>query len=170
MSLTSVQIRPVTGSNVDINTVDGSGNHLYPLSSFEPEVDLPEVVYKKMQQTGVWPTFSYPGAATIIAIGHVLGLGASDSARSIDAMTKRAALTDACLPPLDPATTYTSRKHGTLRVQYDHWTETADVEFHCVLVKIPLAALNPANMEFTINFKCFTPYFVGTGTQTIYPM
>jgi hypothetical protein len=85
-------------------------------------------------------------------------------------MTKRAALIDACLPPLDPTVTYTSRKHGTLRVRYDHWSETADVDFHCVLCKIPLEALEPANFEYTINFKCFTPYFVGTSSSTIYPM
>jgi len=162
MSLTLVQIRPVTGSNVTINTVDGSGNHLYPLHDFEPETDLPDTVLKKMQDAGVWPTFAYPGAMTIIATGEVLGLGASDSAISIDAMTKREALHDACLPALTvPGTTYTSRKHGTLRVRYDHWSQDGDVDFHCILCRIPLKALMPGRHQYFINFKCFLPFFVG---------
>jgi hypothetical protein len=166
MSLVSVQIRPVSGSNLDINTTDGSGNHLFPLHEFEPEIDLPDVEFKRMQATGVWPVFAYPGAMTIIATGEVLGIGGSDSARSSDAMTKRASLMDACLPPVDSV--LTARKHGTLRVQYDHWAETADADFQCILCKIPIKAQSPARMQYFINFKCFTPYFVGTGTQTKY--
>lgn len=165
MSLTTVQIRPVTGSNLDINTVDGSGNHLYPLHSFEPEPEIDATAFKKMQASGVWPAFNYPGAMTITMDGEVLGLGASDSARSIDAMTKREALTDACLPALD--VTLTSRKHGTLRVRYDHWSQDGDVDFHCVLVRIPLAALSPARMQYFINLQCFNPYFTGVSNGAI---
>jgi hypothetical protein len=169
MSLTSVQIRPVTGSNVSVNAVDGSGNHLYPLHEWEPEADLPDTVLKRMQAAGVWPTFAYAGAMTIIATGEVLGLGANDSARSIDAMTKREALQDACQPTytINPPTTYTTRKHGTLRVRYDHWSQEGDVDFHCIMCRIPLAALSPARMTYFINFKCFYPFFVGVTDQAI---
>lgn len=167
MSLTKVEIRPVVGSPLLINTVDGSGNHLFPLHEFEPEIDLPEETREKMQQTGVWPSFAYPGAMTIIATGDVLGLGSTDALRSTDAMTKRQTLKDACLPPLDPTITYTSRKHGVLRARYDHWTEDGDVDFHCILCRIPLKALSPARMPYFINFKCFTPYYVGVSTQAI---
>jgi len=162
MSLTTVQIRPVTGSNLSINTVDGSGNHLYPLHNFEPEQDLSDATLKKLQDVGEWPTFAYPGAMTIIADGEILGLGANDAAQSVDAMTKREVLIDACLPVLTvPGTTYTSRKHGTLRVRYDHWTQDGDVDFHCVLCRIPLKALSPGRFQYFINFKCFLPFYIG---------
>jgi hypothetical protein len=169
MSLTSVQIRPVSGSNLDINTTDGSGNHLYPLHEFEPEIDLDDTTLKKMQDAGVWAAFSYPGAMTIIASGEILGLGANDSAQSIDAMTKRDALINACLPPIDPVNpvTYTARKHGTLRVRYDHWSQAGDVDFHCILVRAPLKALSPGRCPYFINFRCFNPCFIGLDGITI---
>ena len=169
MSLLSVQVRPVTGTNVSINAVDGSGNHLYPLHEFEPEINLPDTTLKKMQDVGDWPTFAYPGAMTIVATGEILGLGGNDSAQSIDAMTKREALINACLPPIDPVNpiTYTSRKHGTLRVQYDHWSQAGDADFHCVLCRIPLKALSPGRFQYFINFKCFNPCFIGLDGTTI---
>lgn len=159
MSLTLVQFRPATGSNVTVNTVDGSGNHLYPLHNFEPEPDIDQTAIKKMQAAGVWATFNYPGAMTIVMDGEVLGLGANDAARSVDAMTKREALTDACFPPLN--VTLTTRKHGTLRVRYDHWTQDGDVDYHCVLCRIPLQALSPGRHQYFINLQCFNPYFIG---------
>jgi hypothetical protein len=169
MSLTLVRITPTTGSAVTVNTTDGSGNHLYPLHHFEPEPDLPDTTLKRMQDAGVWPTFAYPGAMTIVMDGEILGLGANDSAQSVDAMTKRAALTDACLPPINPVTpvTYTSRKHGTLRVRYDHWSQDGEVDFHCIMCRIPLAALSPGRMQYFINFKCFNPCFIGLDGTTI---
>src|SRR5688572_2313654 len=136
MSLTKVEFRPVTGSNLEVNTVDGSGNHLYPLHEFEPEPEMPDTAFKRMQAAGVWPTFAYPGHMTIVMSGEILGLGANDAAQSVDAMTKRQTLTDVCMPTLN--TTLTSRKHGTLRVRYDHWAQDGEVDYHCVLIRIPL--------------------------------
>ena len=166
MSLVKVELRPVVGSAVTINTVDGSGNHLYPLHNYDPEIDLPENEYKKMQATGIWPSFAYPGAMTVIMDGEVLGIGATDALLSTDMMTKRRALQNACLPPLD--VTLTSRKHGVLRIRYDDMSEDADADYHCILCKIPLAARSPGKAPYFINFKCFTPYFVGVGTSTKY--
>lgn len=169
MSLLSVQIRPASGTPVSINAVDGSGNHLYPLHEFEPEIDLADTSLKKMQDAGNWAAFSYPGAMTIIMTGEILGLGANDSAQSVDAMTKREALINACLPPINPVTpvVYTSRIHGTLRVQYDHWGQTGDADFHCILCRVPLKALSPGRFQYFINLKCFNPCFIGLDGTTI---
>ena len=165
MSLTKVEFRPASGSALEVNTVDGSGNHLYPLHEFEPEPELPDTSFKRMQAPGVWPTFAYPGAMTIVMTGEILGLGASDSAMSIDAMTKRQTLTDAVMPSL--TTTLTSRPHGTLRVRYDHWSQDGEVDYHCVLCRIPLRALSPGRFQYFINLKGFTPYFLGLDATTV---
>ena len=92
MSLTKVEIRPPSGSPVTLNTQDGSGNHLYPLSEFEITTNIDAHDAKKMAAPGQWPTFHYPDAMTINAEGRILGIGGSDAARATDYITKRLAL------------------------------------------------------------------------------
>lgn len=158
--ITKIELRPVTGSALEINTA------VYPVHGWEPEIDLPTNEIKKMQRTGLWPTFAYPGAMKIPLEGAILGNGATDALRASDVMAKRRALNDACLPPLDQP--LTTRKHGVLRVRYEDMTEDADADFHCIMFRAPLKGPQGANIPFFINFLCFTPYFVGVGTQAIY--
>ena len=167
--LTKVEIRPVTGSAVELNTTDGSGNHLYPLSEFNITTNIDQSGNaKRMAAPGQWPTFHYPDAMTIIAEGRILGIGGSDSARSADYVTKRLALLDAALPPaVGP---YTSRHHGVLRVRMDGMTEDADAQVVLIAPSIPLAALYPAQSEFMLTWKAFEPYFIGVSTSTKYQL
>lgn len=166
MSLTKVEIRPVVGSALELNTTDGSGNHLFPLSEFHIVTALDNsAAPKKMALPGQWPHYVYADAMTIEGIGRVLGVGASDDARAIDYITKRLALLDALLPPL---TLQTSRKHAVLRVRFDGMTEDADADVVCVQQSIPLAALFPAQSEYTVLWKGFSPYFVGVSSSTKY--
>lgn len=165
--LTKVEIRPVAGSNVELNTTDGSGNHLYPLSVFEIETQIDTHDAKKMALPGQWPTFHYPDAMTIHAQGRILGIGASDALRSADYVTKRLALLDAVLPPV---TILTERHHAVLRVRMDGMTEDADAQVVCITPSIPLAALYPAQSEFMITWKAFEPYFTGVSTSTKYQL
>ena len=166
--LTKVEIRPVTGSPVELNTTDGSGNHLYPLHQFEVITTLDDPgSAKKMAAPGEWPKFSYPGAMTIHAEGQLYGVGGSDAARATDYITKRLALLDAVLPPV---TLLTSRKHGVLRVRMDGMTEDADADVVVVQQSIPMAALYPANSTFMITWKGFLPYFVGVSSSTKYQL
>lgn len=163
MSLTKVEIRPVSGSNVTLNAVDGSGNHLYPLKRFEIITNIDTHDAKKMAAPGQWPTFHYPDALTIVAEGNILGIGASDALRATDYITKRLALLDAVLPPV---TLQTARHHAVLRVRFDGMTEDADCNVVCVQQSMPMAALFPANSEFMITWKGFEPYFTGVTTPT----
>lgn len=165
--LTKVEIRPVTGSAVELNTTDGSGNHLYPLSTFEIETNIDTHDAKKMALPGQWPTFHYPDAMTVHAQGRILGIGSSDSTRSADYVTKRLALLDAVLPPV---AVLTARYHAVLRVRMDGMTEDADAQVVVVQQSVPLAALYPAQSEFMITWKGFEPYFVGVSTSTKYQL
>jgi hypothetical protein len=166
--LTKVEFIPNSGSSVVLNTVDGSGNHLFPLRVFEIETHIDEGTNaKKMGLPGQWPTFSYPDAMTVHAEGKILGVGASDAARATDYITKRLALLDAILPPV---VLLTVRKHGVLRVRFDGMTEDADADVVIQQQSMPMAALHPANSEFMITWKGFLPYFVGTGTSTKYQL
>lgn len=165
--LTKFEIRPVVGSPLELNTTDGSGNHLYPLKICDIQTNIDPTAIKKLGTDGEWPTFGYPGAMTINIQGTVYGVGASDAARATDYVTKRLALIDAALPPLGAQT---SRKHAVLRIRMDGMTEDADADVQFGNSSIPMAALFPANSNFNITFKGFLPYFVGTGTSTKYQL
>lgn len=167
MSLTKVEVRPVTGSAVELNRVDGSGNHIYPLVQFDIETNIDVHDFKKMSAPGQWPSYHYPDAMTINAQGRILGVGASDAARASDYFSQRLALVDAVLPPL---TVLTTRYHAVLRVRFDGMTEDADAQVVVIQNSIPLAALFPAYSEFMITWKAFLPYFVGVTTQTQYQL
>jgi hypothetical protein len=166
--LTKVEIRPNVGSPVELNTTDGSGNHLYPLHDFNITTNIDQHDQKKMAAAGQWKTFHYPDAMSIVAEGAILGIGASDAARATDYITKRLALIDAVLPPVTGV--LTSRIHGILRVRMDGMTEDADAEVVCTAPSFPMAALFPANSEFQITWKGFLPYFVGVSTSTRYQL
>jgi len=161
MSLTLVQIRPNTGSTLDINTLD------YPLSVFEIETNIDTHEFKRMAAAGEWPSFHYPGAMTIHCEGRILGTAATDALRSADTISKRLALLDAVLPPI---TLVTARKHGVLRIQMDGMTEAADTDIVVTQMSAPFNALNPANIEFLITWKGFNPWFTGVNTQTKYQL
>ena len=165
--LTKVEIRPTVGSPVELNTTDGAGNHLYPLSEFSITTNIDQSTNaKRMAQPGQWPTFHYPDAMTIIAEGRILGIGGSDAARASDYIAKRLALLDAALPPaVGP---YTSRHHGVLRVRFDGMSEDADAQVVLLSPSMPVVALYPAQSEFMLTWKAFEPYFVGVSTAPKY--
>lgn len=166
MSLLKVEIRPLVGSPVELNDVDGSGNHLYPLHDFDiiALIDQPNPA-KRMAYPGEWPKFHYPAAQTIQAAGQILGIGGTDDARAVSYFNQRLALLDAITPPVQMLT---SRHHGVLRVRMDGMTEDADVNVVCTQRSVPLQALFPANSQFTITWKAFEPYFTGVTTSTLY--
>ena len=163
--LTKVEIRPLVGSAVELNTTDGSGNHLYPLSQFEIITNMDVHDAKKMAAPGQWPTFTYMDAMTIHAEGRILGIGANDAARSTDYITKRLALMDAIMPPV---TLLTSRHHAVLRVRFDGMSEDADTNVVTIQQSMPLAALFPASSDYLITWKSFEPYFTGVSSSTKY--
>lgn len=163
--LTKVEIRPVTGSPLELNTTDGSGNHLYPLTAFEiiTNIDNPGES-RKMGAPGQWQMFHYPDAMIIHGEGTIYGVGASDAARATDYITKRLAFLDAVLPP--PTTIQTVRYHAVLRVRFDGMSEEAETKVVCTQQSVPMAALYPANSRFMITWKSFEPYFTGVSTPS----
>jgi hypothetical protein len=165
--LTKVEIRPVVGSAVELNTTDGSGNPLYPLNDFSIVTNIDTHDAKKMAAAGQWRTFHYPDAMVVVAEGHIVGVGANDTARAANYFAQRLALLDAALPPV---TVLTSRIHGVLRVRFDGMTEDADADVVLTSVSAPLAAMFPANSEFQITWKAFEPYFTGTSSATKYQL
>jgi len=165
--LTKVELRPVTGSALEINKVDGSGNPVYPLHTFDINTNMDTREAKKLAAPGQWPTFGYPDAMTIHGEGNILGIGANDAARSSDYITQRLALVDALTPPM---TVIQARIQLVLRVRMDGMTEDADASVQLNAISIPMAALYPANSEYMFTLKGFLPYFVGVTTQTVYQL
>jgi hypothetical protein len=165
--LTKVEIRPNSGSPLELNTTDILGNPLYPLESFDINTNIDTHDHKKLAQPGQWSSFHYPDAMIITAGGHIVGVGGTDSARATSYIEQRLALTDAALPPV---TLLSDRRHGYLRVRMDGMTEDADAAVVIVNISIPMAASFPANSEFTITWKAFLPYFVGVSSQTHYQL
>lgn len=153
--LTLFQIRPVTGSNLELNTLT------YPLSDLSITTNLDTHDHKKMGAPGQWPSYSYPDAMTIHVEGNVL----ADTSTAY--VTARLALIDAVLPPL---TIQNTRRHGTIRIQLDGMTESADCNVQVVSQSIPMAALFPANSRFMVTWKGFLPYFTGNTSSTEYQL
>jgi hypothetical protein len=160
--ITKFEVIPVSGATVALNAVDGSGNHLYPLKVCDINTNIDVHEFKRMAQSGQWPSFHYPDAMSVHVEGNILGFGVTPSN---DYITKRLALIDAVLPPIG---TLTSRKHGVLRVRLDGMTEDADTDIVVTAIQVPMASLFPANSEFMITWKAFNPYFTGVGSLTKY--
>src|SRR5262245_5100631 len=137
--LTKVEIRPVVGSTLELNTTDGSGNPLFPLKTFEIITNIDQGQdAKKMAAGGQWPRFHYPDACTIHGEGNIIGVGANDAARATDYITKRLSFLDAILPP---AGLQSTRHHAVLRVRFDGMTEDADTNVVIIEQSVPMAAL-----------------------------
>lgn len=156
--LTLFEYRPNIGSPITLNDLN------YPMHVCEIETALDVKDAKKMAAHGEWPTYAYPGAMTIHCEGDIVGMGGTPST---DYVTKRLALIDAILPPIQVLTT---RKHGVLRIQMDGMTETADADVILASQSVPMRALHPAISEFLITWKAFLPYFTGTSTTTKYQL
>jgi len=152
--ITKFEIRPNTGSPVELNDL------VYPLSVCEINTNMDVKAFKKVSLPGEWPSFAYPGALTAHVEGRIIGTGATPSE---DHVTKRLALIDACMPPLQ---TLTTRKHGVLRVRLNGMTEDADTDIIVTEISIPMRALFPAISDFMISWKGFLPFFTGVTTPT----
>ena len=163
--LTKVELRPTTGSPVEINQVDGSNNPLWPLHTFDIDANIDDPSYKKMAAAGEWESFGYPDALSIYCEGNILGIGASDAARATSYVTQRLALVDALTPPL---TLQSARVQLVLRVRMDGMTEDADARVRCVNKSIPLAAMQGARSTFRFTLKGFVPVFIGVSSGDPY--
>jgi len=156
--ITLLQYIPNVGSLVELNDLN------YPLHEFDIETTIDPREFKKMSESGEWPTFTYPGAMTVHAEGDIVGYGGTPTN---DYVTKRIALLDAVLPPIG---VLTARHHGTLRLRLDGMSENADALVVCSQQSIPMKALHPAISEFSITWKAFLPYFTGVSSQTKYQL
>lgn len=163
--LIKVEIRPISGSPLTINTTDGSNNPLYPLHNFDIETALDNPSYKKMAAAGEWESFGYPDALTVTADGDILGVGANDAARAADYVTQRLALVEALLPSM---TLMTSRIHAVLRVRMDSMTEDADARVRVTSQSVPLAAMQGARSAYRFTMKGFVPVFIGVTSGNPY--
>lgn len=157
-----IEIRPITGSPLLINTDD------YPVTNLEtdPEYSNPEQV-EKMMLSGLWPTFSLARGMPLTMEGAMFGRGASDALIAADISTKQQTF-KAALHRVHDVTPPTSRVHGTLRVRQTGWAEDADAPYHVVSVRAPDVAGQVAWVEWFVTLFMFNIYFTGVSTQTKY--
>lgn len=153
-----IQYIPNVGSTVTLNDLN------YPLHVCEIETTLDPREFKKMSESGEWPTFTYPGAMTIHVEGDIVGYGGTPS---VDYVTKRLAILDAVLPPIG---VLQARHHGTLRMKLEGMSENADALVVCSQQSIPMKSLYPSISEFSVTWKAFLPYFTGVSSQTKYQL
>jgi len=163
--LIKVELRPIVGSVLVLNTEDGSGNPLYPLANFDIETNLDNPSYKKMAAAGEWESFGYSDAMTVAGDGQILGVGANDAARAANYVTQRLALVEAMLPPMG---LQTSRIHAILRVRMDGMSEDADARVRVTQQSVPLAAMQGARSAFRFTIKSFVPVFLGVSSGDPY--
>lgn len=147
--------RILDGATIELNT------DIYPLTEFDPTVAERNVTDRdKMQEHGVWPTFSYRGGLEIHLEGNIFG---SDSA---DYMTNRIALVNGIFG--SPDADVTDRRMGTFLVQFDGQGERWETDVAISAWSAPLKALYPSTTDWACTFFSFTPYLVGESSGSKY--
>ena len=162
MAFDKIEVRPVTGSPLLINTDD------IPVFNLEtdPEYAVPSDV-EKAHLSGLWPTYSLARGMPLTMEGAIFGRGATDLLMAQDTATKKQAFA-AAFHRVHDLTPPTSRPHGTLRLRATGWSEDADALYHVVELQTPYVAGQPNIVEWFVSLKLFNIWFTGVGTQTKY--
>lgn len=155
--ITFIEVRPVIGSPLELNTL------VYPIHGFDPVSDYEDASAKKMQNPGEWPTFGYQGAMIIEITGDIVG-----AASTVAYGNARDAFMLACQAPITATGVQTTRRHGTLRYRQDNWSENADVDYRTISCTAPMTDDFVSVTDFRWSIKCFLPYFIGVGTSNKY--
>jgi hypothetical protein len=150
----TVTFAPNAGSSIQLNS------EFYPIDEgFEVDVEFSNPSVPKLQRPGEWPTFSYPGAATIACEGHIFG------ASKADFWSKRNAFLVALTPP---STELLVRRHGKLTIT-DSDAPEGMYAFARILSRVAnLENLSPERCPYLAQFKIFTPYMIGVGSGREY--
>jgi hypothetical protein len=115
----------------------------------------------KMQQHGIWPTFTYRGEMEIHVEGDLI---AADSA---DYVTKRLALAAALFG--DPTLlTPTVRKNGSLDILMTGMTEDIGCDVIIDAFSAPQVGGYASYSKYLVTFKSPDPWFVGLTSGTKY--
>lgn len=156
--ITSIQIIPVVGSPLELNTLD------YPISQdFDPEIEYEDEKYKKALVPGEWPAYVPQGALYLTIIGDIVGRDPAQP--TVDYMNKRTALQNALRPAENVDGILTTRHHGTLRLRMDGWASTADNDFVTVSLSMPLTTEYVSVSEYRWTAKFPRPYFLNGATR-----
>lgn len=162
MAFDKIEIRPITGSPLEIN------DNNIPVFNLETDPqysddEMPEKAFL----SGVWPNFSMARGMPLTMEGAIFGYGATDALMAADTATKVQTFKTA-LHRVHDVTPPTSRVHGTLRVKATGWTEDADAPYHVVSLRAPYQAGQPNIVEWFLGLFMFNIYFVGVSTSTKY--
>lgn len=114
---------------------------------------------KKMQQHGIWPTFTYRGEMEIHVEGDLLANDASDY------VTKRFALAAALFGAASLAAP-TVRKNGSLAITLSGMGEDIGCDVSIDAFSGPIEGGYPAYSKYLVTFFNPNPYFVGLTSGT----
>jgi hypothetical protein len=131
-----------------------------PLKEFEVDVDIRTEEVPRMQEHGLWPSYSYAGKMLLHLTGDILQ--ATPQAYIADRIQMLKVLTPA-------GVVVTHRTIGKITMQYTgQETMYNDSVTLDAAPSIPMHALYPSVTEFQITFKCFKPYMIGAGSGQFY--
>jgi hypothetical protein len=150
----TVTFKPEAGTSIVLN------NDAYPVDeAFEVDVEFSDPAVKKMQRSGEWPTFGYPGAVSISLEGHILGTSKADY------WTKRNAFLVALTPPPGEQT---KRRHGIVTIADSDAAEPMFGDCRIVHRIAHLENLSPERGPFLVTFKVFETYLTGVASGRPY--
>lgn len=150
----SITFNGTNGSSFNLNELGSS-----PLFNFDSSVDYRTDETLKVQDHGLWPTFSYLGSRTLTFEGDLLGTSAGDL------FNKRRAIFGACVPTPELG----NREVGTLVIDYTGMPETVAIDVYLDgYPSIPINNEVPLKCPYMISFKAFSPFFYGTTINTIH--
>lgn len=143
----SITFSGINGTTFNLND-DNS-----PLHNFDSSVDFRTDETLRVQDHGLWETFSYMGARTIVFEGDLIGNTVQDL------FSRRRSIFGACIPTPELG----NRKVGTLSIDYVGLPETVTIDVYMDgYPSMPLNANFPAICPYQIGFKAFDPFFYGT--------
>lgn len=147
-------------TNAETSAVYHFNDDIAPMTSLDISVTQRlDKSRTKMEEHGIWPTFTFRGEMEINVEGDLL---ADDTA---DYVTKRFALTSALF---GDGSVPTFRKNGTLVITLDSLGEDITCDVSIDSFSGPITGGNPAFSHYLITFVSPDPWFVGVTSSDKY--
>lgn len=140
-------------TNAETAAVYHFNDDIAPMTEFDVTVNQRiDSSRTKMEQHGIWPTFTYRGEMEINIEGDIL---ADDTA---DYVTKRLALTAALF---GDGSVPTVRKSGSLVITLDGMAEDITCDVSISAFSGPISGTNAAFSNYLVTFISPDPWFIG---------
>jgi|SRR5215831_2141371 len=142
------------GNTITLNADGG----VYPITSWDYDVEQRYESQPKTGQDGSWPTFDYDGPMQVTIEGAIL------ASNSTDYTTKRNALAAIFRQKAVPRV----RRTGILTVTFTGLSEDVKADVSLISISIPRTGAGNAYSEFRIVLQSDLPYWIGVTSSDAY--